>query len=102
MTDAPAGSLRQLVRNRRFVVVWTGQLVSVFGDFLAVMALFSLVAFRKAGTPGQVSGIMVAFILPLATVGPLAGVLVDRWPLKRTMVGSDLLRAGLAASLAFA
>ena len=40
-------------------------------------------------------------MLPLVILGPLAGVFVDRWPIKATMVASDLLRAVLAVLLMF-
>ena len=33
-------------------------------------------------------------MLPLALLGPLSGVFVDRWPLKPTLVGSDLIGPG--------
>jgi DHA3 family macrolide efflux protein-like MFS transporter len=77
------------------------QLVSVFGDFLAIFAVFSIVSFRLRGSPAQVSGILVAYMLPQAFVGLLAGVFVDRWNVKRTMIVSDLLRAGLVVALVF-
>ena len=35
-------------------------------------------------------------------VGPLAGVFVDRWDVKRTMVSSDLLRGAVVIALVFA
>src|SRR6185295_19308730 len=38
-------------------------------------------------------------MLPIVFVGPLAGVFVDRWPLKPTLVASDLIRAVLALLL---
>ena len=38
-------------------------------------------------------------MLPIVFVGPIAGVFVDRWPLKPTLITSDLLRAGLALLL---
>jgi MFS family permease len=38
---------------------------------------------------------------PLAIVSPLAGVFVDRWPLKRTMIASDLIRGVLVLALVF-
>ena len=93
-------SYRQVLRSRRFLLLWLGQLVSGFGDWLALFALFSLVAFRFHGTPYQVAGIFLAFVVPWAFLGPLAGVFVDRWNLKRTMIASDLIRAVLAALLA--
>lgn len=71
------------------------QLVSTFGDFLAIFAIFSIVSFRLHGTPAQVAGIMIAYMLPMAFVSPAAGVFVDRWAVKRTMISSDLIRAVL-------
>ena len=41
----------------------------------------------------------IAYLLPIALLGVLAGVFVDRWPLKPTMVGSDVIRAGLVLLL---
>lgn len=95
-------TFRRVLANRQFFVLWLAQLVSNFGDWLALLALFSLVTFRWQGTPYEVSGIFLAFALPWAFLGPLAGVFVDRWHLKRTMIGSDLIRAGLVVLLAFA
>jgi len=92
----------QVLKNRQFLALWLANLVSSFGDWLAFLSLFSLIAFRWHGTPSQVSGILIAFVTPLAVFGPVAGVFVDRWDLKRTMIASDLIRAVLAALLAFA
>ena len=98
----PSVSFLQVLRNRRFFALWLAQFVSTFGDWLALLALFSLVAFRFHGTSYQVAGIFVALFIPLAFLGPVAGVFVDRWNVKRTMIGSDLIRAVIAALLAFA
>ena len=38
---------------------------------------------------------------PFAVVSPLAGVFVDRWPVKRTMIASDLIRGVLVLGLLF-
>lgn len=82
------------------------QLVSLFGDFLAIFAVFSVVSFQLHGTPAEVSGIMIAYMLPQAFVGPLAGVFIDhfnvgRWNVKTTMIASDLLRAVLVICLVY-
>src|SRR5215471_9714241 len=92
-------SYRQVLKNERFFALWLAQFVSSFGDWLAILALFSLVAFRLRGTPYQVAGIMISFIAPWAMLGPLAGVFVDRWSVKRTMIASDLIRAVIAVLL---
>jgi len=95
-------SFGQVLRNRQFFALWLANLVSSFGDWLALIALFSLIGFRWKGTPSEVSGIMIAYVIPVALFGTVAGVFVDRWNIKRTMIASDLIRAVLAASLALA
>jgi len=60
-----------------------------------MFAMISIVSFRLHGTPAQVAGIMIAFMLPMAFVSPPAGVFVDRWAVKPTMITSDLIRAVL-------
>src|SRR4029079_3067217 len=75
--------------------VWYAQVVSLFGDFLALFAVIAVVSFRMHGTPAQVTGIQIAYMLPIVFVGPIAGVFVDRWPLKPTLMASDLMRPGL-------
>ena len=79
--------------------VWYAQLVSLFGDFLALFAVIAVVSFRLHATPNQITGVQIAYMLPIVFMGPLAGVFVDRWPLKPTLIASDLIRAALAALL---
>src|SRR6187549_1803784 len=79
--------------------VWLAQVISLVGDFLAVFAVISVVTYRLNGTPQQVTGVQIAYMLPLALLGPLSGVFVDRWPLKPTLIGSDLIRAVLVLLL---
>ena len=81
--------------------LWIAQIVSVFGDFLAVFAIIALVTFKLHGTATQVAMVLVSFMAPLAIVSPLAGVFVDRWHLKRTMIASDLIRGVLVLALVF-
>ena len=82
--------------------LWIAQLVSVFGDFLAIFAVISVVTFKFHGTPVQVSMILVAFLVPLAFVSPVAGVFVDKWNVKATMIASDVIRGFLIVALLFA
>lgn len=79
--------------------IWYAQVVSLFGDFLALFAVISVVTFQMHGTPTEVTGVQIAFMIPLAILGPLSGVFVDRWALKPTLVASDLIRAVLIALL---
>jgi DHA3 family macrolide efflux protein-like MFS transporter len=79
--------------------VWYAQVVSLFGDFLALFAVIAVVSFRMNGTASQLTGVQIAYMLPIVFVGPIAGVFVDRWPLKPTLISSDLIRAALALLL---
>ncbi|MBV9761600.1 MAG: MFS transporter [Acidobacteriaceae bacterium] len=82
--------------------LWAAQLVSVCGDFLAIYAIFAVVSFRMHASANAVSLVLVFYLLPLAIVSPVAGVFVDSWNVKRTMIASDLCRAALFLLLLFA
>jgi MFS family permease len=79
--------------------LWYAQTISVFGDFLALFAVISILTFKLHATAQQVTGVQIAYMLPIAILGILAGVFVDRWPLKPTMVLSDSIRAVLCLLL---
>jgi MFS family permease len=95
-------SFGEVLALRPVRLLWIAQIVSTFGDFMALFTVLSDVAFRLKATPAQLTLISVAFLIPLALLGPVAGVFVDRWDAKRTMISSDLIRAALALGLVFA
>ncbi|MFD6162960.1 MFS transporter [Nocardia sp. NPDC060256] len=98
--DAPTVGLRG---NRNWQKLWLGQLISVFGDFVfditLVLWVGSVIAHGRSWAPLAVSGVLVAAAIPIVVVGPIAGVFVDRWDRRRTMMIADLLRAGLIGVL---
>src|ERR1044071_5977119 len=81
--------------------LFLAQVVSVFGDFIAIFAVIAYVTFTLHGTATQISMILVSFLLPLAFVSPVAGVFVDKWNLKATMITSDVIRGFLILGLVF-
>src|SRR6185503_18052787 len=94
-------TIREVLKLKPVRRLWAAQVVSVFGDFLAIFAVLSYVSFNLHATAAEVTGISVAFMIPFALIGPVAGVFVDRWNVKRTMIASDLIRAALALGLVF-
>ena len=92
-------SFRDVLRIDVMRRVWYAQIISLFGDWLALFAVIAVVSFAMHGTPKQIIGVQIAYMLPIVFVGPVAGVFVDRWPLKPTLVSSDLIRAVLALLL---
>ncbi|MGA2184323.1 MAG: MFS transporter [Bryobacteraceae bacterium] len=87
--------LALLGRNRNYRYTWMGQIVSEIGDHFNNIAVFALaMALTRSGL--VVTGIMLARAVPAITMGPLAGVLLDRFDRKRIMIASDLMRAVVA------
>lgn len=86
----------QLLRlNRNYRYTWMGQVVSEIGDQFNNIAVFALaMAMTRSGL--VVTGIMLARAIPAVTVGPLAGVLLDRFDRKQIMIASDLVRGVVA------
>jgi MFS transporter, DHA3 family, macrolide efflux protein len=97
----PAFTPKMMLRDRPFRALWLGQFVSIFGDFLALFGVISLITFRLHGTAVQVTAVTIAYVLPLAIISPVAGVFVDHWNVKRVMIASDLVRGGLILLLLF-
>ena len=109
MTTAPASatapepmSMGEVLRIPTMRRLWIAALISGFGDFLALFAVIGVITFKLRATPQQVTGVQISYQLPIAVLGILAGVFVDRWPLKPTLVASDLIRCALCLFLPFA
>ena len=87
--------LELLRRNRNYRYTWMGQVVSEIGDNFNNIAVFALaMSLTRSGL--VVMGIMLSRAIPAITMGPLAGVLLDRFDRKRIMIASDLARAVVA------
>ena len=93
---------REVLAIRVVRRMWFALIISTFGDFLALFAVLSVVSFKLHAAAEQVTWVQIASLLPLVLMGPLAGVFVDRWPLKSTLVLSDVARAALTLLLLFA
>jgi DHA3 family macrolide efflux protein-like MFS transporter len=81
-----------LLRNRQFLSLWIGQIVSAIGDYFFWLAM-PLAVRKFTGSTAMLGAAMVAVSLPNLLLGPLAGVMVDRWDRRKTMIVSDLARA---------
>ena len=98
---ATAFTQKTILQYQPFRTLWLAQFVSIFGDFLALFGVISLITFRLNGNAVQVTAVTIAYVLPLAVISPFAGVFVDHWNVKRVMISSDLIRAALILLLVF-
>ncbi len=81
---------------RDYRLVLTGQLLSSLGDWLMLVAAPFFV-FRLTGSTLATGLSMAAETVPALLLGPVAGVLADRWDRRRTMLAADLLRCATVA-----
>jgi MFS transporter, DHA3 family, macrolide efflux protein len=82
-----------------FFTFWTAQAFSLFGSGLAQFALVWWLTATTGSATVLALAAMVA-MLPGVLLGPLAGVLVDRWPRRLVIIGADAVGALVAAGLA--
>ena len=88
--------------TRAFFRLWMAQVVSATGDWLGLLAISILAIRLGTGNEGAaLSLVLAARIVPGFFFGPVAGVLVDRWDRKRTMVVCDVGRATVMVALPF-
>ena len=82
-----------LIRSRSgFRNLWLAQVVSLTGDWFNTIASVILVN-RYTNSGLAVGGLFLARALPPFVLGPLAGVVADRFNRKTILIVSDLLRA---------
>ena len=83
-----------VLRQRNYAALWIGGLVSGLGDWFLFIAL-PFYIYNLTGSALATGGMFIAESLPSILFGSLAGVFVDRWDRRRTMVISDLCRGAL-------
>lgn len=86
------------LRQRNFALLWVGGLVSSIGDLVLFVAL-PFYVYALTGSTLATGGMFLAETLPRLLLGSLAGVFVDRWDRRRTMLAADLIRAALLLPL---
>jgi predicted MFS family arabinose efflux permease len=91
-TPQSPGYLELLRRRRDFRLLWLGQVISQLGDWFDTIALFTLVL-RLTGSGRAVGLVLVARFLPSVVLGPLSGVVADRFNRRHIMIASDVARA---------
>ena len=94
-TPTEASGFKVLLRNRQFLFLWTGQIVSQIADkVLLVMSIALLTSYNVPVkyAASSSSYLMVASTIPAILFGAAAGIFVDRYPKKKIMVFSDIFR----------
>jgi len=90
-----------VLRQRDFVLLWLARLVSIADDLAFVVAL-PLHVYRLTDSTLATAATFVPSSMPVVLFGSVAGVFVDRWERKRTMIFADAVRSALLLPLLLA
>jgi predicted MFS family arabinose efflux permease len=90
-----------LWRNRDYILLWSGQMISSVGSRISMLA-FPLLVLALTHSPAQAGLIGAMRGLPYALLILPAGALVDRWNRKRVMILCDIGRAIALGSIPLA
>ena len=83
-----------MLRNRNFLFLWFVNIATTLAiELFAVTILVTV--FEQTGSTLQAAGTMVSRTLPAFLLGPIAGVLVDRFARKNVLISMDLIRIAL-------
>lgn len=96
MTTGQDSSPRSL---RPFLTIWVGQAISLLGSQLVQFALIWWLT-QETGSGTVLALASIAGLVPGIILGPFAGVLVDRWNRRLTMIIADATVAAAAVALA--
>lgn len=104
-TPAPPaqGDLRGVLAIPAFRKLWRALAFGSLGDWLGLLATTALAKqlsgdnYAKANV--AIAGVFIVRLVPAVLLGPLAGVIVDRFDRRRLMITCDILRFVLFASI---
>lgn len=101
---APAQSdSRSVLSIPAFRKLWNSMAFSSFGDWLGLLATTALAQelsngdYKKANF--AIAGVFIVRLLPAVILGPIAGVIADRFDRRRLMIVCDILRFALYLSI---
>jgi len=92
----PSGALWS---HRDFLKLWTGQTISEFGSQVSQLAIPAVAILTLKATPFEVAALETVVFLPFLILSLPAGVWVDRWRRRWILIGGDLGRAVLLATI---
>ncbi|RLL86103.1 hypothetical protein CN13_07695 [Petrotoga sp. HKA.pet.4.5] len=88
------GGLQLLIKNRDFLLLFFGRLVSSVGSAIFIIAILWSAA-AEIGGVGAVSTVLSTIAVTNIIFSPFAGVWADRWKKKNILVITDLISGGI-------
>jgi dTMP kinase len=99
---APAAT-RGVLAIPAFRKLWNSMVFSSLGDWLGLLATTAMAQQLSGGSYATanfaIAGVFIARLLPAVFLGPIAGVIADRFDRRRLMFNVDIMRAALYISI---
>ena len=100
----PAGSSsRSVLAIPAFRKLWKSMAVSSFGDWLGLLATTAMAQELSNGdyttANFAIAGVFIVRLLPAVFLGPIAGVIADRFDRRKLMIFCDIFRFALYLSI---
>ena len=74
--------------KKKFILIWSGQLFSILSSAIVGYSVMFWLSMETKSAEILAYAVL-ATLLPQALLGPVAGVYVDRWKRKLTMIAAD-------------
>ncbi len=74
--------------KRKFLIIWIGQFISLITSSAVNFAIIIWLSIEHGSAEVLAYG-AIAGMLPAAVIGPFAGIYIDRWNRKKTMIFAD-------------
>lgn len=74
--------------KRKFIILWIGQFISLISSSAVNFAIIIWLSLKMQSAE-VLAFAAIAALLPQAIIGPFAGVYIDRWNRKKTMIFAD-------------
>jgi len=94
---------RSVLAIPAFRKLWNSMVFSSFGDWLGLLATTAMAQELSNGDYSKanfaIAGVFIVRLLPAVILGPIAGVIADRFDRRRLMIFCDIFRFGLYLSI---
>ena len=86
---------RAVLKNKPFLSLWIAQIFSQLGDRVCFVVFVAVIAHNISTSTTYQSWLYIAFTIPAILFTALAGVFIDRWNKKYTLIITNILRGGI-------
>ena len=92
---------RAVLTNKSFLALWIAQIFSQLGDRVCFVVFVAIIAHNIGSSATYQSWLYIAFTIPAILFTAMAGVFIDRWRKKYTMITTNILRGLIILFLPF-